>query len=150
MLDAYTAGVNAGLAALGAHPFEYLVLRQTPRPWREEDTFLVVLSMFVTLQDTEGAYESTLATMRDVLPAPMFDFLAPPGTEWDAPMIGPAFAMPSVPGPRNLRPKSSTGWKATDRPAAALAGRSAHRCSSGLLRVWMGVGHQRPSRGRWQ
>jgi penicillin amidase len=98
VLDAYTAGVNAGLAALGAHPFEYLVLRQTPRPWREEDTFLVVLSMFVTLQDTEGAYESTLATMRDVLPAPMFDFLAPPGTEWDAPMIGPAFAMPSVPG----------------------------------------------------
>ena len=64
VLDAYTAGVNAGLAALGAPPFEYLVLRQTPRPWREEDTFLVVLSMFVTLQDTEGAYESTLATMR--------------------------------------------------------------------------------------
>ncbi len=51
---------------------------------------------------------------------------------------------------RNLRPTSSTGWKATDRPAAALAGRSAHRCSSGLLRVWMGVGHQQPSRGRWQ
>jgi penicillin amidase len=99
VLGAYTAGVNAGLAALGAAPFEYLLLRQTPQPWREEDAFLVVLSMFVTLQDTDGAYESTLATMHEVLPAQMFDFLDPRGTEWDAPVVGPAFSMPPVPGP---------------------------------------------------
>ena len=29
-LDAYAAGVNAGLAALGAAPFEYLALKATP------------------------------------------------------------------------------------------------------------------------
>ena len=34
VLDAYTAGVNAGLAALAAAPFEYRLLRQTPQPWR--------------------------------------------------------------------------------------------------------------------
>ena len=33
VLDAYAAGVNAGLTSLGAPPFEYLVLRATPEPW---------------------------------------------------------------------------------------------------------------------
>jgi penicillin amidase len=37
--------------------------------------------------------------MRDVLPAPMVDFLAPTGTEWDAPIEGERFATPAVPGP---------------------------------------------------
>ena len=32
-LEAYAAGVNAGLAALAAPPFEYLVLRTSPEPW---------------------------------------------------------------------------------------------------------------------
>ena len=98
-LEAYTEGVNAGLEALAASPFEYLVLRQRPEPWKPEDTFLVVLSMFVTLQESDGAYESTLATMQEVLPKKMFDLLAPRGTEWDAPIEGPAYAVPPVPGP---------------------------------------------------
>jgi penicillin amidase len=102
---AYADGVNAGLAALDAPPFEYLLLRQQPQPWRPEDSFLVVLSMFITLQDTDGSYESTLGTMHDVLPAEMFDFLAPEGTEWDAPVEGESFTTPAVPGPGvyNLR-----------------------------------------------
>jgi penicillin amidase len=99
LLDAYTAGVNEGLHALGASPFEYLILRQSPQPWRAEDTFLVVLSMFVTLQDADGAYESTVATMHEVLPAPMAAFLNPAGTEWDAPIAGARFAVPPIPGP---------------------------------------------------
>ena len=33
----------------------------------------MVLSMFITLQDTDGSYESTLGTMHDVLPEAMFD-----------------------------------------------------------------------------
>src|ERR1043166_1276354 len=32
VLDAYVAGVNDGLASLGAWPFEYIVLRQRPLP----------------------------------------------------------------------------------------------------------------------
>jgi penicillin amidase len=99
LLDAYTEGVNAGLEALDAAPFEYLILRQTPAPWRQEDTLLVVLSMFLTLQDDDASHEATLGTMRDVLPAGMVEFLAPRGTEWDAPVAGDAFAMPAVPGP---------------------------------------------------
>ena len=33
-VQAYADGVNAGLAALGARPFEYLALRARPQPWR--------------------------------------------------------------------------------------------------------------------
>lgn len=99
LLDAYTAGVNAGLTSLGAAPFEYLLLRQAPAAWRPEDTLLVVLSMFVTLQDADGSYESTLGTMSDVLPKAMFDFLAPRGTAMDTPIVGAAFALPPIPGP---------------------------------------------------
>ena len=99
ILDAYAAGVNAGLNALGTRPFEYLLLRQDPEPWKAEDSLLVVLSMFITLQDSDGSYEATLATMADVLPRPMFEFLAPRGSEWDAPIVGPAFSVPPIPGP---------------------------------------------------
>ena len=99
VLEVYTAGVNDGLQALEAPPFEYLLLRQTPAPWKAEDTLLVVLAMFVTLQDDDGSYEAALATMQDVLPPAMVEFLAPVGTEWDAPVIGPTFEVPPIPGP---------------------------------------------------
>ena len=63
--------------------------------------------MFVTLQDPAGEYESTLATMRDVLPPGMFELLAPRGTEWDSPIVGAPFTTPDVPAAEiyNLRRK---------------------------------------------
>src|SRR4051794_33954237 len=51
LLDAYTAGVNAGLKSLGDKPFEYLLLRVQPQPWRPEDSFLAVYAMHCTLND---------------------------------------------------------------------------------------------------
>jgi penicillin amidase len=53
--------------------------------------------MFITLQDTDGSYEATLATMRDVLPREMCEFMAPDGTEWDAPVVGESIPTPPVP-----------------------------------------------------
>lgn len=105
ILDAYAAGVNSGLAALPAPSFEYLLIGQDPQPWRPEDSLLVVLSMFITLQDTDGSYEATAGTLRDVLPPEMFAFMLGPGTEWDAPIAGERFAVPPIPGPGiyNLR-----------------------------------------------
>ncbi len=109
VLDAYAAGVNTGLTSLGAAPFEYLILRQDPRPWLPEDSLLVVLSMFITLQDYTGSYESTLATMSDLLPKQMVELLVPDGTEWDSPLVGPAFSVPPIPGPEvyDLRARRS-------------------------------------------
>jgi penicillin amidase len=99
LLQAYTEGVAAGLAALPAAPFEYLVLRAGPAPWRPEDSMLCALTMYLTLQGELPGQESTLGLMRDVLPPSLFEFLAPKGTEWDTPLEGAPFPPPAVPGP---------------------------------------------------
>lgn len=116
VLDAYTAGVNSLLTSLAAPPFEYLVLRQQPEPWRPEDSLLVVLSMFITLQDTDGSYEATLATMHEILPQSMFDFLAPRGSEWDSPIVGEPFPTAAIPGPQVYDLRARRGGKATPDP----------------------------------
>ena len=99
ILEAYAEGVNAGLASLRQPPFEYLMLRARPAPWRTEDTFLVVYAMFLRLQDDWGRNETTLGTMHDTLPPPLFAFLSPRGSEWDAPIEGEAYPAPEIPGP---------------------------------------------------
>lgn len=55
LLAAYTQGVNAGLASLGAAPPEYLALRATPQPWQEADSLLTGYTMFLDLQNETGA-----------------------------------------------------------------------------------------------
>ena len=114
LFAAYTDGVNAGLSSLGGKPFEYLMLRTDPAPWRPEDSILALYAMFFELNDDLGRRESTLGLLRDTLPTPMFDLLSAPGTEWDAPLLGPAFATPPIPGPevfdlrkRPVPPKSA-------------------------------------------
>lgn len=100
LMEAYVAGVNQGLADLRVRPYEYLLLRADPRPWKAEDSVLCVLSMFLTLHEGKGERESTLAVMRDALPPAMFDFLAPRGTaEWDAPIVGDPIGIAPIPGP---------------------------------------------------
>lgn len=98
-LDAYVEGVRAGLGSLGARPFEYLLLRESPRPWVAEDSVLVILALFIDLQADNIAKESARGVLRDVLPGPLAGFLSPRGTgEWDAPLIGGPLAMPPIPG----------------------------------------------------
>ena len=97
VLSAYTEGVNAGLEALGSPPPEYMVLFVEPDPWRPADTLLVVLAMYLELQDEGGWRERNLGLMADLLPPELFDFLVTPGTEWDAPIVGEAFATPPIP-----------------------------------------------------
>ena len=97
ILDAYASGVNAGLASLHSKPFEYYLLGVTPAPWKAEDCALVLFSMFLDLQGDSYADETALGLMHDTLPGPMFDFLAPRGTEWDAPILGEPFTTPPAP-----------------------------------------------------
>jgi penicillin amidase len=99
LLEAYSEGVNAGLRALAAPPVAYLLIRQDPRPWRPEDSMLCALAMYITLQGELAGQESSLGLMHDLLPPALFEFLAPRGTEWDAPLEGEPFTQPPVPGP---------------------------------------------------
>ncbi|HET6372986.1 MAG TPA: penicillin acylase family protein [Candidatus Polarisedimenticolia bacterium] len=117
ILTAYADGVNAGLADLGAKPFEYFLLRAEPVGWTTADTVLAILAMFLDLNDEEGRQESRLGVMHDLLPEQMFEFLAPRGTEWDSPILGGPFDTPPVPGPEifDLRAAPAGTPSATQR-----------------------------------
>lgn len=98
LLDDYVAGVNAGLAALAARPFEYYVLRQAPAPWTAADSILVVHAMFLDLNGGgANARELALGRMHDALPPSAYAFLTPAGSSWDAPLQGGAFEPPPIP-----------------------------------------------------
>ncbi len=107
LIESYAAGVEAGLAALGAPPFEYLLLRADPAPWRPEDTLLTVIAMYQTLQGDQFARERGYGLMAERLPAELVAFLTPPGNEWDAPLVGPPLPAPPPPGPEVLDLRAS-------------------------------------------
>ena len=88
LVESYAAGVNAGLASLGARPFEYLLLGAETEPWRGEDTVLVVYAMFVDLNDERARNDVRRGLAHRALPPGVFDWLYPDGTSWDAPLLG--------------------------------------------------------------
>ena len=91
LLDAYAAGVNAGLGDLKARPWPYLLLRQPPRPWQVEDTPLIGYAMYFDLQgDGADKGEYALWTLKPHLPDALFALLTQPGSSWDAPLFGAA------------------------------------------------------------
>ncbi len=98
LLDAYAAGVNLALKNAGARPWEYTLLRTEPAPWRVEDSVLVAFSMYLNLNDSSGEAEIARSRLREVLPPPLFDFLHPLGTEWDAPLVGGKWQVGPIPG----------------------------------------------------
>ena len=96
-LAAYTAGVNAGLAALKSRPFPYLVLGAQPAPWRDEDALLLGYSMFFDLQDEDNARELAIGRMREHLPRAYVDWVFDTTTDWDAPLLGEPRAPAAMP-----------------------------------------------------
>jgi penicillin G amidase len=99
LLASYASGVNFGLQSLGARPWEYLLLRTHPAIWQAEDSVLAAFSMYLSLNDSDGADEIARARLLAKLPAELFAFIHPIGTEWDAPIVGRAWRTPAVPGP---------------------------------------------------
>lgn len=96
-LDAYVAGVNAGLAHLTVRPPEYLVLQAAPEPWTAEDTGLVLLAVMLTLQDDNWAIERFRGAAQLTLPESLYRLLDARGTEWDAPLVGGPIPTPRLP-----------------------------------------------------
>lgn len=99
LIEAYADGVNAGLEALLVVPFEYLILRAEPEPWRPEDIVLGNLAMFFELTDYDASRESGYARLLDGIPESLGRFVFAPGNRWDAPLVGDAWEVPPVPGP---------------------------------------------------
>ena len=81
LIAAYAEGVNAGLQALRAAPFEYILLRARIQPWRPEDTILVNFAMYFQLNDADASREDAYATLHDGLPGLLREFILNEGTE---------------------------------------------------------------------
>jgi penicillin amidase len=106
LLAAYVGGVNAGLAALGARPWAYLALRQTPAPWSEVDSVLVVHSMYLTLANVANTRELRFDEIRRHAHPALAALFDPglgqsprdfAGSPWDAPLDGAALPVPRLP-----------------------------------------------------
>jgi penicillin G amidase len=98
LLEAYAAGVNAGLGALAARPWPYLLLRQSPAAWTAEDTVLAAHALYFDLQGYHAFARLALWRLSRALPAPLFAMLNHGGTEWDAPLDGSALGNAPLPG----------------------------------------------------
>lgn len=98
LLEAYAAGVNFALEQANARPWEYLLLGVDPAAWLPEDSMLVAFSMYLNLNDSSGSEELANLQLREVLPPAMYAYIAPLGTEWDAPMLGGTIRPAPIPG----------------------------------------------------
>jgi penicillin amidase len=145
LIDAYAAGVNAGLASLRGRPFEYLLLGATPEPWRAEDSVLVVEAMFLQLQEPDGHTRIQRGLIRDALPPAAAAFVEAAAADWEVALDGSTSPPPVMPTAdeydlRRLNladPEEPSSRHSRARPAPgsnnwALAGR---RTSSGSALV---------------
>lgn len=107
LLDAYVAGVNAGLAALPRKPWEYTALRTIPAPWLPEDSLLVAYSIALQLQETDGGYEWNLARLRDELGIRAPDFFNPLIGPTDDALDGTTQPLGPPPTPRAIDLRTS-------------------------------------------
>ncbi len=98
ILQRYADGVNAGLQSLSAKPFEYYVLRAEPEPWQPADSILTMYTMYLQLNDARAFGETRRGWIASMLPREVYEWMHPPGTPWDAPLIGEAFPQQPIPG----------------------------------------------------
>ncbi len=150
LLEAYTRGVNAGLASLKSRPWEYWVLGTPPAPWRAEDTVLVTYAMWWDLQSGDWGDERLRQAVNARLKGPdcgawkcVMQFLYPQFTEWDAPVgMEAPFVPPELPAPEVLNIRAAPP-AAAPHAAAARAVSSEARAGSNN---WALSGHLTASR----
>ncbi|WP_455948172.1 penicillin acylase family protein [Lelliottia jeotgali] len=119
-LQAYVDGINQGVADLRVRPWPYLLLRQTPAPWRAEDSVLTGLAMYADLQDPTNQNELAMARVRAVVPPALYALLSHDGSEWDAPLFGAARGNAPLPDATALDLRRLDAAQATGAAAGHL------------------------------
>lgn len=109
VVEAYTTGVNAGRTALDAAPFEYFLLRTTPVPWLPEDSLLVAFAITFDLQGSDGRYEHSLDTVREVFGDTGLAFFSPLIGPTDAALDNSTAPLPPLPSERLIDVRQLTG-----------------------------------------
>lgn len=100
LVKTYARGVNSGLHALRVRPFEYLLLRTSPRDWSPEDTLLVIYAFYLTLHDSTGEYDRVNGLLREAFGEELHAFLTGNGSAWAARLEGED--RPILPHPASL------------------------------------------------
>jgi penicillin amidase len=96
-LQLYAEGVNASIAAQGAHlPIEFRILRYQPAPWTPRDSLLVGLAMFQDLTNTFPQKLNREALSAKLPPELLVD-LYPVGSWRDHPPTQPAIDLTNPP-----------------------------------------------------
>jgi penicillin amidase len=129
--QAYRDGVNAGLGALAARPWEYWLLGSRPAPWRLTDSVLVLDAMFFDLNDSGNVRELAFAKIKAALGENVYKFLSASGGPWDAPLLGPPMHYPALPTAADID-LSKLDPKLLRTPAAARAERKLTPGSNGF------------------
>jgi penicillin amidase len=90
LLERYVTGVNDGLQALGAKPFEYALTGTEARPWSPADSLLVIWAMYIDLQNNQEPRELARGWLRANSTPEQLAFLLPEASRWDATLDGAA------------------------------------------------------------
>ncbi|MBV1777043.1 penicillin acylase family protein [Burkholderiaceae bacterium DAT-1] len=104
LLQHYADGVNAGLSALKGRPFEYWLLRNSPKPWLPEDSLLVIYTMYFELQGHQADRELSRGWLVENCNDAQLEFLLPESSKWDAPIDE------SIQAPGHVIPQSAPLW----------------------------------------
>lgn len=86
-LEAYVTGVNSYLEQAEELAPEFIALGFRPEPWRQEDSLLIALSMFQTLNGQEHD-ERMLSVMNAALPQDLVAFLTPDTDAYTTVLLG--------------------------------------------------------------
>ena len=121
LLQAYADGVNAGLAQLGARPWQYMLTRAEPRAWQPVDSLLVIGEMFWMLQGNSVDEGLERAQWRECVGDEVFDWLEPRGGHWDGALDGSVLRPGDMPAPQTLDLRRWTAPAAASGAAAVVA-----------------------------
>ena len=91
VLEAYVAGVNAFIDQTKMLPPEFIALNFSPEPWRAEDSILVALGMFQTLNGQEQD-ERMATVMEKALPKKLVAFLTPDTDVYATVLLGGSYS----------------------------------------------------------
>lgn len=122
LIGRYVEGVNAGLQALHARPFEYALLRTQPEPWKPEDTLLSIWAMYFDLQGHQQPRKLARGWLAAHSSPDQLRFLLPASSIWDAPLD--ASAIDAAPAPIPSKAPDWFGLSGEMKRLADLGARS--------------------------
>jgi penicillin amidase len=121
LLQAYSSGVNSGLAALHLRPWQYLLLRAEPQGWQPVDSLLVIGEMFWMLQGSSMDAGFERSQLRERTGDVLFDWLNPRGGRWDAALDGNTMAALQLPSPAQLDLRRANGSQPSSPPLSSAS-----------------------------